>query len=139
MKFNPYLYKAFETFVAHKKRIIVNVHYLESHVKDEKLKGIFFHPIDRTSGGDIDGWINENQNLIKPSLSEAFQNVEQLVIVMDIGCSSDTSFALLSVLGVIQSTQIHEVIFRNNSLGTIKIIVIARIYFHSKSIQRDTI
>ena len=56
MKFNPYLYKAFETSVAHKREIKINTSYIRHDIKDEELREIFFYSFVNVYGSDIDGW-----------------------------------------------------------------------------------
>ena len=118
MKFNEYLYRTFKCFVNHKDKIDIDMHCIDEYIEDKKVQNLLFYDIIsfgmRYDNKDISKWMDANnntQNLLKPIFFDVFKNVKEVKIKVDyLGTGSVYPFSLLSLLSIIQNTEVNKVL-----------------------------
>lgn len=128
MKFNPYLYKTFESFRMHKEKISISVDVLGRKILNQNsLKNLLFPSLKQFKQENPDPWTAQNYtiNLINPIIFETFKNAKKFNLniggefrihfentsdfEMPTYLSSTYSFSLLSFLSQIERTGLEKI------------------------------
>ena len=109
-KWNKFVYDTFECFIKNKKRMDIDIDKVSRYVGDQDLLNLMFHSLNADSTAIMDE--KDSTNLIKQSMFEIFENVEEINIQ-----SNEHSFSLFGFLEIISETKITKVTITAGKYG----------------------